>query len=226
MDLLVVCGLGVLINVMCHKTYLAPGMERLWEMDDAQTHLWNKYDVNGLSEDDRKLLCLARGRSIELILSLSMRYSTGIPRMPVQQLFVTILVNIGRMLCNYKWQADKKKTLCSPDFTIERLKIQLHAALALVIKRMDLSPATKKQLDWDARKWKLPMPKSTSESILPHVAGIDIQRSSSLPYKRMTQTELFKMGETVLDQKFAKRLEVKREIIGLFLNDIYSCIQS
>lgn len=146
MDLLVVCGLGVLINVMCHKTYSAPGMERLWEMDDAQTHLWNKYDVNGLSEDDRKLLCLARGRSIELILSLSMRYSTGIPRMPVQQLFVTILVNIGRMLCNYKWQADKKKTLCSPDFTIERLKIQLHAALALVIKRMDYLPRQKSSL--------------------------------------------------------------------------------
>ena len=34
------------------------------------------------------------------------------------------------------------------------------------------------------------------------------------------------MGETALDRKFAERLEVKREIIGLSLNDIHDCIAS
>ena len=103
MDLLVVCCLGVLINVLSHMTYLAPGMERHQKMNVVQAHLSIQYDVNGLSEDNRKLLCLARGRSIELIMWLSMTYTTGIPDMPVQKLFLTVLVNVCKMLCNYKW---------------------------------------------------------------------------------------------------------------------------
>ena len=226
MDLLVVCCLGVLINVFSYLTYSAPGVERRWKMNDAQVHLWNQYDVNGLSEDDRKLLCLARGRSIELILWLSMTYTTGISDMPVQKLFSTVLVNVCKTLCDYKWQADKIGITCSPDFTLKRFKIQIHAVLELVLQRMDLSPATLEQLDWDVKKWKIPIDDSTPKNILPQVAGLSIHKSSALPYKRQTQAQLFRMGETALDRKFAERLEVKREIIGLSLNDIHDCIAS
>ncbi len=82
MDLLVVCCLGVLINVLSPVTYSAPGMERHWRMNDVQVALWNECDVNGLSEDERKLHCLTRGRSIELISWLGVTHTTGISDMP------------------------------------------------------------------------------------------------------------------------------------------------
>ena len=216
MDLLVVCGLGVMMNVLCHATYSAPGLDRELKMNTAQVRLWNHYDVNGLTEDDRKLFCLTRGQSIELVSWLSATYTTGIPDIPAQKLFATVLVNICTMLCNYKWQADNQRMDSAPDFTIGRLKIQIHAALLLVIQKLDPSAGAFGNLDCDARNWKLPMEHSTFEQILPHITGLNIQKSSAPPYERKSLRELFKMGETLLDQKFAQRLEVKREIIGVF----------
>ncbi len=217
MDLLVVCCLGVLINVLSHLTYLAPGMERHQKMNSVQVYMWNQYDVNGLSEDNRKLLCLARGRSIELIMWLSTQYTTGISDLPVRKLFLAVLIDVCKMLCNYKSQADARQTLCSPDFTIERLVIQIRAALELVIEAMDLSPAMLELLDWDVGRWKFPMVDATAKSILPQITELNIQKISALTYKRQTQAQLFKTGETALDRKLAQCLEVKKEIIGLCL---------
>ena len=72
-----------------------------------------------------------------------------------------------------------------------------------------------KELNWNVKNWKFPMPESCKQ-ILPQVSGLDIEKSSAPSYQRKTQRELFEMGETSLDQKFAQRLEVKREIIGVF----------
>ena len=91
-DILVMCSLGVMLNVFCHMTYSAPGLDRSSKMNNAQIHLWNDYVVNGLSEDSRKLLCLTRGQSIEIISWLCLTYATGIPNMPVQKLFSTVLL--------------------------------------------------------------------------------------------------------------------------------------
>ena len=215
MDLLVICSLGVLINVLCYTTYSAPGLDRSSKMNSDQVRLWNQYDINGLSEDARKLLCLTRGQSMELISWLSSTYATRIPDTPVHKLFATVLVNICMMLCNYKWHADKGKVASVPDFTIGRLKIQIEAALSLIIQKMDPSKKSFEHLNWNTRSWKFPMANGTSNWILPQVSGLNIQKSSVLPYERKSQRELFKMGETILDQKFAKRLEIKREIIGL-----------
>lgn len=216
MDLLLICSLGILINVLCHDTYTAPGWNRLFEMNDTQARLWGQYDVNGLSEEDRKLFCLARGRSIELVTWLSLAYTTGITDMPVQKLFATIFINTCKMLCDYKWKADNKRLDTPPNFTIERVKIQIYAVLSFVVDKVDLPLATFEELDWDSRKWKLPTSRSHSISILPpHVTGMNILSSSALPYKPKHQSELFRLGETALDKKFAKRLEVKRENIGL-----------
>ena len=96
-----------------------------------------------------------------------------------------------------------------------RLKIQIEAALSLIIQKMDPSKKSFEHLNWNTRSWKFPMANGTSNWILPQVSGLNIQKSSVLPYERKSQRELFKMGETILDQKFAKRLEIKREIIGL-----------
>ncbi len=79
---------------MCHLTYLAPGLARDDKMDQAQVRSWKQYDVNGLNEASRKTLCLARGRSVELILWLGVTYATGIPDKPVQALFLIILVDM------------------------------------------------------------------------------------------------------------------------------------
>ena len=204
------------MNALCHTTYSAPGLDRESKMNTAQVWLWNHYDVNGLSEDDRKLFCLTRGQSIELVSWLNATYTTGIPDMPVQKMFATILVNICAMLCNYKWHADNKGMDSAPDFTIRRLKLQIHAALLLVSQKLDSSAMAFAHLDCDARNWKLPMENSTFERILPHVARLNIQKSPAPSYERKSLRELFKMGETSLDQKFAQRLEIKREIIGVF----------
>ncbi len=110
-DFLVVCCLGVLLNVLCHMTYSAAELDERCVMDDTQVYLWDTCDINGLSEDERKQLCLARGQSIELILWLSTTYSTGIHDTPVQKLYARVLVNICKMLCNYKWKADNGRPL-------------------------------------------------------------------------------------------------------------------
>ena len=214
-DFLIVCCLGVSLNVLCHMTYSAAGLDERYVMDDTQVYLWDTCNINGLSEDERKQLCLARGHSIELILWLSMTYSTGIHDTPVQELFARVLVNICKMLCNYKWQADKRKTPSAPNFTVERLKVQIHAVLQWVAEKLALSPGTSDQLDWDARKWKLPMTDSNSQSLLPQVTGLKISKSLEPPYIRKQQSELFKLGETALDKKYTRRFKVKRETIGV-----------
>ncbi len=217
MDLLVVCSLGVLINVVCPTTYHAPGMDRHSKMNNAQLDLWNRYDVNGISEDERKLFCLTRAQSIEIVSWLCITYASGIPDMPIQKLFSVVLVNICRMLCNYKWQADRKKIVSSPDFTIGRLKVQIHAALAWAIQQLDPSLSVFDH-NWQPKSWRFPMADSTN--ILPSNPPLNIHKSSATLYKHKSLSELFTLGETELDQKFARRLEVKREIMGLFYNDI------
>ncbi len=122
------------------------------------------------------------------------------PTCPSKSCLPLFWVNICKTLCDYKWQADKVGITCSPDFTLERFKIQIHAVLELVLQRIDLSPASLEQLDWDVKKWKMPTDNSALKSILPQVSGLSIHKSSALPYKRLTQAQLSKMGETALDR--------------------------
>ena len=218
MDLLVACSLGVMLNVFCHMTYSAPGLDRRSKMNNVQLQLWNEYDVNGLSEDARKLLCLTRGQSIEIVSWLSIMYSTGISDMPVQEVFSAVLVNICKMLCNYKWQADRKKVDSFPDFTIGRLKTQIHTVLTWAVQILDPSLIVFSHLDWEPKNWKFPLTDSTT--ILPHMTGLNIRKSSAISFQRKSLSELFTQGETSLDQKFSRRLEIKRETIGLSYIDI------
>ncbi|KAF9473554.1 hypothetical protein BDN70DRAFT_785722, partial [Pholiota conissans] len=107
-DLLLICALGTLINVLSFETYTAPGLRREAKMDKSQAQLWNEHDVNGISEDDRKLYCLARGQSFEIVAWLDANFSTGPTNVPVQSLFSQALLHICKTVCNYKWLADKK----------------------------------------------------------------------------------------------------------------------
>ena len=206
MDLLVVCSLGVLINVLCHTTYLAPGMDRHSKMNNAQLDLWNRYDVNGLSEDEQKLFCLTRAQAIEIVSWLCITHASGVSDLPIQKMFSVVLVNICKMLCNYKWQADRKKITSAPDFTIGRLKVQIHAALAWVIQKLDPSLSVFDH-SCQPKSWRFPMADSTN--ILPSIPALNIHKSSAMLYQRKSLSELFTLGETELDQKFAERLEIK-----------------
>lgn len=192
-------------------------------MNDAQVRLWNLYDVNALSEDERKLFCLTRGRSIEIIAWLSMTYTSGTKK-PIQELFLVALVDTCKLLCDYKWQADAIGLHCSPDFTLDRLKSQIHATLALMVAQLDILPTTLEKLAWDPAEWELPMPENFSRNILLRFNGISVEKSSAPFYQQKTQTELFKLGETTLDRKFAQRLRVKREIIGTSISHSHRLI--
>ncbi len=107
---------------------------------------------------------------------------------------------------------------------MERLKTQIHAALALVVHTMNVSPVTLKELNWDARKWKLPLDPGTSTDILPQIKELKIRKSCTPSYQWKTQAELFSMGETSLDKMFAQRLQVKRESIGMFAMILKLCL--
>ena len=122
------------------------------------------------------------------------------------------------MLCNYKWQADQKKIAHSPDFTIGRLKTQIHAVLAWV-QNWDLSLMVFQDFDWEPKNWKFPMADSTS--ILPHITGLNIHKSSAISFQQKSPSELCTLGETALDQKFAKRLEIKQETATIGSSEIY-----
>ncbi|KAF8174866.1 hypothetical protein BJ912DRAFT_1064510 [Pholiota molesta] len=135
MDFLVVCGLGVLINVLSLETYTAPGLNGRFAMDKTQAQQWKKYDINALSEDDRKLYCLARAQSFELIAWLNWNFSTGLENIPMESLFTIMLTNMCKMLCDYKWWADKEEIKCMADFTLERLQGQITGVLALAANR-------------------------------------------------------------------------------------------
>ncbi len=106
------------------------------------------------------------------------------------------------MICEYKWRVDKSTIGYPPNLTIERLKTQIHAALALVVHTLDVSPMMLEQLDWDPRNWKLPLDEGNLMEILPQVKGLNIHKSSAPPYQRKTRAELFLMGETFLDKLF------------------------
>jgi hypothetical protein len=212
-----VCATGVLINVLSLQTYTAPGIDTLAEtpMDNMQNRLWHAYDINGLSEDDRKRCCLARGQSFELVAWLNANFTTGLSNVPIQAMFSNILVNMCKMLCHYKWSADKHEIDYRPDFTLDRLRLQITEVLAWAGRR-DPTQVVAQQAEWNPKNWKLPMPDSVGRSILPTgIEGVHFQKVVSARYQALTLPELCKMGETALDSKFAQRLEVKREIIGM-----------
>lgn len=221
MDLLVVCGLGVLINVLSLETYTAPGLngkratDEVPAMDEIQAQQWAEYDINALSEDDRKMLCLARGQSFELIEWLDWNFTTGLPNIPIQSLFSNILLNMCKMLCDYKWRADKEEIKCIADFTLARLQIQITGVLVSAASRNPHQVAFN-GIGIIASKWKLPMPDTVAQSILPRgLDGVHFKKiNRGMPYERLTLPELFRKGETEFDKDFASRLDVKREIIG------------
>ena len=209
MDLIVICSLGVLMNVLCPATYSAPGLHCLSKMDNIQADAWDQYDINGLSEYERKIFCLVRGQSLELVLWLSATYVIGNCDSSAQDVFLAVVVNMCKALCDYKWKADKQGIFCSPDFTIERLKTQIHNALSLVYQTLGLPFPTP---ELNVMTWELPMTDPTFYRILPQIAQMSIHRSSAPePYQRKSQADLCKMGETVRDRNFGKRLEVKAE---------------
>lgn len=207
------CGLGVLINVLSFQTYTAPGLNPEDALSQLQVDQWNMWDINGLSEDDRKLYCLTRGQSFELIEWLDWTFTTGFPNMPVWSIFTQMVFNMCQMLCDYKWRADQEQMPCMPWFTVGTLQDQITGVLRLLDEMNPNQVAS--GFGMEARKWKLPIHHPKAQSIIPlSLDGACFRKSRNGPYERRPQEDLFRFGETTWDKAFAARLEVKREIIG------------
>ena len=194
------------MNVLCHMTYSPPGQDYLAEMAANQASKWNQYDSNGLSDYQRKIFCLTRGQSLELILWFNATYTTGIPNRPIHTLFSIGLIDTCKMLIDYKYHFDRTSWLAAPGFTLERLQVQIQAVLTLVKEKLDPSSTTLQQLDWDINKWELPSESSTGKRMLPCIPVAKVSKLSNPPaFIRLSGPVLCTLGETDLDRKYASR---------------------
>ncbi|KAJ3488570.1 hypothetical protein NLJ89_g11603 [Agrocybe chaxingu] len=67
LDFIAVCSLNVLGNVLHHQTYSAPNQDEDEPADQEQQKLWDQYDVNDISFDERTHIRHARGLALDAI---------------------------------------------------------------------------------------------------------------------------------------------------------------
>lgn len=210
MDLLITCGLGVLINVLSFQTYMAPGVgpDENAEMTALQAQLWEDDDINHMSELDRKLCCLARGQSLDIIswLSANFRVATGEIGSP-KVLFASTLLDMCKMIVLYKDLADSEHVKHKKSFTSDRLRTQITALLSM--------PDVACPQDPNTSTWTFPPSYKNSCPMLP--SSDEPYQLEPLPNARFSLKsigDLCKTGETERDQKFAARMMVKHEHFG------------
>ena len=104
---------------------------------------------------------------------------------------------------------------------VGRRKFHIPDVLAVLawVQNWDLSLMVFQDFDWEPKNWKFPMADSTS--ILPHITGLNIHKSPAISFQQKSPSELCTLGETALDQKFAKRLEIKQETATIGSSEIY-----
>lgn len=212
MDLLIMCGLGALINVLSFETYMPPGNDlgKNTEMTYLQAQFWEEDDVNHMSELDRKLCCLARGQSLDIIswLSANFRVTTGDVRSP-KVLFASTLLDMCKMIVLYKDLADSEQVKHKKTFTSDRLQTQITALLSMpeIACPQDPNPST----------WTFPPSYKKSYPMLPSSdEHYELERIPNSRFPQKSVGALCKAGETERDRKFAMRIRVKHEPAGVY----------
>ncbi|KAF9473563.1 hypothetical protein BDN70DRAFT_937335 [Pholiota conissans] len=200
-DLLIACALGCMMNALSLDTYCANPEVNRDVMTKAEAAEWVKYDVNSMSDKDRRMCCLARGQAMQIVAWLDSSYKvTDPPSGRFSQIFSMLLINVCKTLMDYKFLADSQKISHHANLTFERLQHQVVGLLTFANRSYKCDPTT----------WKHPL-YSLKHSILDCLTEIAVKRRPKSDFEPLSVMGLFDSGETALDKKYALRLNVKED---------------
>ncbi|KAJ3493289.1 hypothetical protein NLJ89_g11055 [Agrocybe chaxingu] len=194
-DLLTVCNLNILGNVLDFRTYSTPNESSDRPATEAQRLLLLTSDVNNIPPEERAHMRYARGMALEVLRWARSQFETRF-NLAVVDLPSIYLEHQCRGIVQYKRMVEKGNYEGAPNCTLIGLTAQVKNVLALARNVF--------ALDYDASKlWrqhKIP-PEITPENLL---LG-DLSRFSCVRKKKpgeiRAMTEFQKVGETELDKR-------------------------
>ncbi|KAJ3500229.1 hypothetical protein NLJ89_g9887 [Agrocybe chaxingu] len=131
-DLLTLCNLNILGNVLDHRTYSAPNQQEDAPISDGERRRWMELDVNDVPLDERNHMRYARGMSLHVFgwvrAHMSFVYA---PISEAVDLPALYLAHQALVLEKYKDVAEQYGVTGAPNCTKIMLKIQLDNALRL-----------------------------------------------------------------------------------------------
>jgi hypothetical protein len=186
LDLLTLCNMGILFNVLDRRTYAQAGVNAYLDV------LRNvKYDYNEISEEDRRKYVYARGLSLELVHWLDSRFivadvegnANPEERLEIRDLHAQYITRQGLTIFQYleMWIAEEKKKEDPhlPIVDMDSLETQLGWA-------MDTIP-------WIDTSWHDTLKENTEsfyfDSLYP-VSGHPLPRDQS-QYMRWSEPQIF-----------------------------------
>ena len=126
LDLLSLCILVILGNVLDFQTYSAPNQHQTESATQVQRSLMNRFDRNDIQVDERMAMCHGRGVAIFLLKWVrSCCLVTGPDGVAVEDLPSLYLVKVLKALLSYKRMAQKKRINGTPHCTLSLLERQI-----------------------------------------------------------------------------------------------------
>lgn len=174
MNLISLCVLIILGNVLDFRTYSAPNSHHTRPLTKDQKRLIKKFDLNAIPMDERLVICYCRGAALHLfawIRECCVIY--GPDGSVVEDLPSLFLVKICKALIRYKGIAEAGKYVGAPHCSLDMLISQIHNLvecdedlLAMWASQSDLEPDSLEledkasyRIEWDAdweedERWK------------------------------------------------------------------------
>jgi len=127
-DLLAVCNLGILLNILDFETYSYPGQGHNTKISKDQKNQLYQYDYNMMPLMDRKACVIARGQAMELhrwffshFLAPEDRHATGLEESSI----LSTLASQLSALVGYKNLTEARGVQGAPNCTSEALERQM-----------------------------------------------------------------------------------------------------
>ncbi|KAJ3481025.1 hypothetical protein NLJ89_g12242 [Agrocybe chaxingu] len=120
----------MLLNVLDFRTYTWPGLEDDQAPSEKQKNMMITFDANAVPPQDREGCILARSKALDILLELEMIYMVYDPdnddvEVPLGELFLDYLNQIGRGLLYYRRQADEAGIDGPSNVTLDLIALQL-----------------------------------------------------------------------------------------------------
>lgn len=127
MNLLSLCVLVILGNVLDFRTYCASSQHATAPLTTSEKFLMANFDINGIPHNERLAICYARGAALHLFAWVrDCCVIHGPDGVVVNDLPAYFLVRIGRAMIRYKRKAEAKNlqgvTHCSMDFLTSQIE--------------------------------------------------------------------------------------------------------
>ncbi|CAA7270130.1 unnamed protein product [Cyclocybe aegerita] len=136
-DLLCVCNLNILGNVLDHRTYSAPNETKDQPASLVQRLLQEMWDMNNIPPNERKHMCYARGRALDVFCWICAYLTVTLSSQAVD-LPALFLAHQSHSILNYKAQAVMQAYSGAPRCNVANLREQIKNALQLDTKAFEM----------------------------------------------------------------------------------------